>query len=97
MLVLPVETHVAGLVLHAISLDERGQCCRDAREYGLVAVFFLQLNLFPAFQYGFGILGHRFSIDVWMTEYQLVAQLVADICYIKLLLLLAYSAIENDV
>ena len=97
LLVLPVEAHVAGLVLDTICLDERRQRLRHPRQDGLVAVLLLQLNLFPALQHGLGILGHCIAVDMGVTEYQLVAQTVTNIGNIELLLLLTDFPIEDHV
>ena len=52
---------------------------------------------FPTLQHSFRILCNSLSIDMRMTEYQLVAQFVTNVCYIELLFLLAYPTIEHDV
>ena len=46
-LLFPVEANVAGLILNAVSLDERGQRFRHAAQHSLVAMLFLLLDLLP--------------------------------------------------
>ena len=48
--VFPVETHITGLVLNTIGLNQTGQRLRNARKHTLIAILFLQLDLFPILQ-----------------------------------------------
>ena len=49
--ILPVETHMARLVLNAVSLDERRQRSRHTSQHRLVATLLFLLNLLPVVEH----------------------------------------------
>jgi len=64
----PVETHVAGFVLNAVCLDERGQGGGHTAQHRFVAPFFLEFQLFPVFGYLSGSLRFHITEYVGMAE-----------------------------
>ena len=94
---LPVEAYVAGLVLYAVGLDERGEGSGYAAEYGLVASFLLELQLLPVFHHLCGCFGLGFAEDVWVAEDELLAEAVADVLDVEVARFAANFGIESHV
>ena len=92
----PVETHVAHLVLYAISLYKAGQSLGHTREHRLVAVLLLEFYLFPTLQHILFRLGFLVAIDMRMAEDEFVSLLVANVGNVKLALLATENGIEDD-
>ena len=97
LLLLPVETYGTGLVLHPVRLDEGRKAVRNAGKHGLVAVLFLALELLPVLDHLARRLGLHVAIDVGMPVDKLVAEHVADVCYIEVTRFGADLSIEDDV
>ena len=111
LLVLPIEAHIARLVLYAVCLDKRRQGIGHTRKNALVTVFLAQFNLLPVLKHlpgtkFFALLGMlqgrvfqrlRLAIDVRMAEDKLVRLLIAHISDIEFPLFLTYTSIEDDV
>ena len=91
----PVKAHVTGLFLNTVSLDQGGQGIRHASEDGLVAILFGLLDLLPTLEYLTRRIGDSIPIDMRMTVYQLVAQLVANVGNIEVTLLASYLGIKD--
>ena len=94
---LPVETHIACLVLNAVGLDERRQGLGHTGEHGLVAVLLLLLDLFPKQTDLASRLRLCLAIDMGVAEDEFVAQFVADVGNVEIALLAAYLGIEDNV
>ncbi len=96
-LVLPVESHITGLLLNTIGFNHRRQSLRHSAQHTLVAVLFLQLNLLPRLLHLLGCIGRSLPINMRMTENQLVSLFVANVCYIKIARFFADFRIEHNV
>ena len=102
----PVEAHVASLVLNAISLDERGKGRGHTAEDAAVAFALALLDFLPLLAHLVGRLDrlgsglHLFALGreyVGMAEDEFVAEFIAHICDVKASLLAAYLGVEGNV
>ena len=93
--VVPIKTDTTDFILNAVGFGDRRHTRGDAAQYGTVP-FGLQFNLLPVLVHLIGGVGLDFAIDMRMTTYQLVAQLVKNILHFKELLFGSDFGVEDD-